>query len=316
MATRSTKPRTKTQLNYTPEQIKSNIRNTLLATPDFPKIYEQVLLSEGYNPKQARNLAARYQKNKEADMPVQPSVKTCTHIKVTGVRCGSPALRGEHFCYFHQRMVRGVRTPPQSRIHPIALLENEESIQASLMEVVNALVRNTVDTKRAELILRALNAAIRNSRRVHFDADQDEMVKKIPDYLAPPKPESLANPAAKSATMSAPGAAYSFTSTTPGQPVTSPTQAELQKKVKNEVKEVKCEVKNEVKKPQQTAKVPEQPQEQLSQQSKTGKASESPRMPHPSRLSKGGMQHNFPQRKPPTVAKPPEVTNRKSAIAT
>ena len=68
-------------------------------------------------------------------MPIQ----SCTHIKVTGVRCGSPALRGEQFCYFHQRMVRGVRTPPQARLHPIALIEDEESIQAALMEVINAL---------------------------------------------------------------------------------------------------------------------------------------------------------------------------------
>jgi hypothetical protein len=36
--------------------------------------------------------------------------KRCTHIKVTGHRCGSPALRGEHFCYFHARMIKGVRS--------------------------------------------------------------------------------------------------------------------------------------------------------------------------------------------------------------
>jgi hypothetical protein len=56
-----------------------------------------------------------------ANMPTYPNVKVCTHIKVTGVRCDSPALRGEQFCYFHQRMIRGVRTPPHSRLHPIAL---------------------------------------------------------------------------------------------------------------------------------------------------------------------------------------------------
>ncbi len=93
-------------------------------------------------------------------MPIHPNVKVCTHIKVTGVRCGSPALRGEQFCYFHQRMMRGVSTPPNARLHPIALIENEEAIQASLMEVINALARNTIDLKRAELILRALEPAV------------------------------------------------------------------------------------------------------------------------------------------------------------
>jgi hypothetical protein len=48
-------------------------------------------------------------------------------------------------------MVRGVRTPPQARLHPIVLIEDRESIQASLMEVINALIRNHIDTKRAEL---------------------------------------------------------------------------------------------------------------------------------------------------------------------
>ena len=84
------------------------------------------------------------------------SVKICTHIKVTGVRCGSPALRGEQFCYFHQRMIRGVQIPSTSRLHPVALVENEEAIQASLMEVINALARNTIDLRRADLILKAL----------------------------------------------------------------------------------------------------------------------------------------------------------------
>jgi len=39
------------------------------------------------------------------------NLKSCTHIKVTGVRCGSPPLRGEQFCYFHQRMLRTVKDP-------------------------------------------------------------------------------------------------------------------------------------------------------------------------------------------------------------
>ena len=97
----------KTGTNSDPAtQVKSLFRNILLASPDFPRLYEQVLLSEGRNPNQSRILAERYPKNEGGDMPVQPSDKACTHIKVTGVRCGSPALRGEQFCYFHQRMLR------------------------------------------------------------------------------------------------------------------------------------------------------------------------------------------------------------------
>jgi hypothetical protein len=110
------------------------------------------------------------------------NVKTCSHIKVSGVRCGSPALRQQQFCYFHQRMHRGVRTPPRARLHPIALIEDEESIQMALMEVINGLMRNTLDLKRATLILRALHIAVKNANRVRFEARKSEMIREIPDY--------------------------------------------------------------------------------------------------------------------------------------
>jgi hypothetical protein len=120
------------------------------------------------------------------------NVRICTHIKVNGHRCGSPALRGEVFCYFHQRMFRGVQTPPTSRLHPVALIEDSESIQASLMEIMNAVVRNTIDPQRAQLLLRALHIAMRNAPRVHFsNALSYQMVEEVPNYpavAAPPKP--------------------------------------------------------------------------------------------------------------------------------
>jgi hypothetical protein len=100
-----------------------------------------------------------------------------------------PALRGEQFCYFHQRMLRTVNGPPDSRLHHVALLENAEAIQASLMELVDALVRKTIDLPRAELVLRTLNTAVRNARRVHFDIHADDMVTRVPNYPDPPEPE-------------------------------------------------------------------------------------------------------------------------------
>ena len=128
-------------------------------------------------------------------MPLNQNIRVCTHIKVNGVPCGSPALHGEVFCYFHQRMIRGVRTPTKSRLHPIAFLENAEGIQASLMEIINALVRNTIDFRRAQLVLRALHIAVKNSPRVHFGLYQNEMIHEVPNYPAAPavqKPVSAA----------------------------------------------------------------------------------------------------------------------------
>ncbi len=86
----------------------------------------------------------------------------------------------------HQRMIRTVKGP-DSRIHHVALLENAEAIQASIMEVVNGLIRGTIELKRGELVLRALNTAVRNARRAQFEF-HSHMVTKIPDYTEPPSP--------------------------------------------------------------------------------------------------------------------------------
>src|SRR6266496_2675690 len=177
-------------------RIKSFVRKILLASPAFPRLYADVVIASAPNSNEAKILAHNYKKiigremnsarmNHERTNQLMSNPKSCTHIKVTGVRCGSPALRGEQFCYFHQRMLRTVRVP-DSRIRHAALLEDEASIQVSLMEVVNSLLRGTIELKRAELILRALNTAVRNIRRVHFDLHQEDMVREMPSYPAAP----------------------------------------------------------------------------------------------------------------------------------
>jgi hypothetical protein len=165
------------------ERVKSNVRKILLANPLFPRFYADVVISSAPNSKLAKILRANYQKIL-SQVKLNMANSSCTHIKVTGVRCDSPALRGQQFCYFHQRVHRGVRTPPQARLHPIALIEDEESIQMALMEVINALMRNTIDLKRALLILRALHIAVKNARRVKYNATSD-MVKEVPEFAAP-----------------------------------------------------------------------------------------------------------------------------------
>ncbi len=172
------------------QDIKSFVRKILLASPDFPRLYADVVIASAPNSFAAKILAQSYEKivAYTERTKLMSNLKSCTHIKVTGVRCGSPPLRGEPFCYFHQRMLRTVKDPA-SRIHHHALLEDEESIQASLMEVVNSLLRGTIELKRAELILRALNTAVRNIRRVKFGVHKSEMVTEIPNYPTPPLEE-------------------------------------------------------------------------------------------------------------------------------
>src|SRR3954451_3198848 len=163
------------------DSINSIVRKTLLATPEFPRLYADMVLATRPNSHEAKILRPQYQKILDR-INLMENRKTCTHIKVSGVRCGSPSLRGEQFCYYHQRMHCGVRTPRQSRLHPLACIEDKESIQSALMEVMNALLRNTIDMKRATLILRALHIAVKNAGRAGFKAHPSSMVKEVPEF--------------------------------------------------------------------------------------------------------------------------------------
>ena len=163
------------------DSINSIVRKTLLATPEFPRLYADMVLATRPNSHEAKILRPKYQKIIDR-INLMENRKACTHIKVSGIRCGSPSLRGEQFCYYHQRMHRGVRTPRQSRLHPLACIEDKESIQAALAEVINALLRNTIDMKRATLILRALHIAVKNDARASVHAHAGSMVKEVPEF--------------------------------------------------------------------------------------------------------------------------------------
>ena len=210
------------KLFATPAGTEFDIGNTLFfkilrANPLLAGFYADLFRRHGANPSLIKDLEASSPKNfaqqstnnpnsKQSkgsnQMAVKSNPRSCTHIKVNGIRCDSPALRNEVFCYFHQRMIRGVRTPPKSRLHPIAMLENQESIQAALMEIVNALVRNQIDVPRARLVLRALSIAARHAGKARFDCFQSDMVKEVPEYpAAPPATGTFAIATAQAAAL-------------------------------------------------------------------------------------------------------------------
>ena len=112
-------------------------------------------------------------------MPLQ-SAPRCTYIRVTGHACKSPALKGKNFCYLHERVIRGVAMPIDSRIDPMFILDSRESIQYAIMEIMNAIA--TMEHKAASPLLRALNIAERNSRRSHFHQRPRQMVQEVPNY--------------------------------------------------------------------------------------------------------------------------------------
>ena len=95
-------------------------------------------------------------------------MRTCKHLKANGEFCGSPALRGRDYCYFHLTVL-GRRLRMQKHImkgenHHVQLptLEDGDSIQMALMQVMEALLRDQIDNKLAGLLLYGLQIASSN----------------------------------------------------------------------------------------------------------------------------------------------------------
>jgi hypothetical protein len=105
-------------------------------------------------------------------MPDYPN--RCQHLKINGTQCGSPALRRNRFCFFHKRFQderiklsadrarRGVAT------FVLPVLEDANSIQIALMQVMRLLVAQQIDHKTASLLLYALQTASTNLRLANF----------------------------------------------------------------------------------------------------------------------------------------------------
>ena len=106
-------------------------------------------------------------------MPIDPSIPQCQHIKLNGVRCGSPALRGKDLCYFHNR----VQERHQSYI---PFLEDGNSIQFSLVKIMRAIMDDEIDPKKAGLLLYALQIAATNIKQVRTEPYWDKVVRRDP----------------------------------------------------------------------------------------------------------------------------------------
>ena len=94
------------------------------------------------------------------------TIRRCQHIKVNGIQCGSPAMRKENYCFFHEqcRVLSRQINMRFSEAGTITLptLEDANSIQLGLGEVMRLLVTKQIDHCTASLLLRALRTAAAN----------------------------------------------------------------------------------------------------------------------------------------------------------
>ena len=105
----------------------------------------------------------------------------CQHLKINGTQCGSPALRRNRFCFFHKRYQNEqIKLNTERKRHAatfvLPVLEDANSVQVALMQVMRLLVSQQIDHKTASLLLYALQTASTNLRMTKFDPNRKEVV--------------------------------------------------------------------------------------------------------------------------------------------
>jgi hypothetical protein len=88
--------------------------------------------------------------------------RDCSHIFADRHRCGSPALRGERFCYYHHPDRHPVANSYERRSRrgfQIETPSNPVALQRALNQVLQRLATNQLDVHRAGLILYSLQLA-------------------------------------------------------------------------------------------------------------------------------------------------------------
>ena len=103
------------------------------------------------------------------------NVNRCQHVKVNGTQCGSPALRRRRLCFFHVRCqeqrARIVGSQFGQARFVVPLLEDANSVQMALMQVMQLLGTGQMEHKTAALMLYALQTASCNLRNTKFEAE-------------------------------------------------------------------------------------------------------------------------------------------------
>jgi len=99
----------------------------------------------------------------------------------SGIRCGSPAQRGQKHCFYHtsirtllpKRFVGHEQFRNEyehgCRLFPMPLLEDATSIQTALMQVIHATLEGAIHFRSASIVLSALRTAQRNLALVKLE---------------------------------------------------------------------------------------------------------------------------------------------------
>ncbi len=109
------------------------------------------------------------------------TVPICEHIKPGGQRCGSPALQGQTFCYYHTGMEqclpygRNMFIAEKEKAAPgewpchefrVPILEDAAAIQIGFQQALHGVANGNLTPRKAKLVLSALHGARANLKEM------------------------------------------------------------------------------------------------------------------------------------------------------
>jgi hypothetical protein len=108
-----------------------------------------------------------------ANYPIE--IRRCRHVKTNGTQCGSPALKAQELCYYHDQnrpqpvelYIDGERYADGSIVLPV--FEDAHSIQTVIRQVVQLMLSRRIDRKDAGVLLYALQIASGNLKTMQAE---------------------------------------------------------------------------------------------------------------------------------------------------
>jgi len=112
----------------------------------------------------------------------------CQHIKPNGLRCKSPAMRRNAFCYFHSKAHGITRTGSRDDLLlPIA--EGHAAVQLAVHQIIQALLARQIDAKEAGIMLYGIQIASQ-----HIKVESEDTTDSVRFFANPSEGEGLALP--------------------------------------------------------------------------------------------------------------------------
>lgn len=119
----------------------------------------------------------------------------CTHIKDDGIRCGTPALKGQNYCKFHIRM-HDDRASLDDPSYTLPILETEQSVQIALQQMMAGVLSGKLSERKAAIMLSGIKAAASLIRQARDNKPKGDLLREIASEITT---RSLLGPAPKRA---------------------------------------------------------------------------------------------------------------------